>query len=44
MSFPHLSPVLVWFLAGVVFFALANAWMLVRARKARAGLPAPGLR
>ena len=28
----------------VVFFALANAWMLVRARKARAGLPAPGLR
>jgi membrane protein implicated in regulation of membrane protease activity len=22
MSFPHLSPVLVWFLAGIVFFAL----------------------
>lgn len=28
----------------VVFFALAIAWMLVRARKARAGLPATGLR
>ena len=28
----------------VVFFALALAWMLVRARKGRAGLPAPGLR